>query len=604
MRWVKSHGLILLILLIGAVLRFWDFAEIPYTHDELSALGRTQVSDWNGFIETGVKKDNHPAGVQLLLWGMAKLGGYGAAWIKWPFALAGVWSIWLLYLVGGRLFSEHVGLIAAALLATLQYPITFSQWARPYAIGLTVVLVLTWALLRYREASGKGVLYLLIFAFAAATSGYVHYFALLQAVIVSLAFIPLLKKEQWLRLAEFSLLAFLLWLPHLGLTLFHLDRGGIGEWLQAPPGWFGWHMLKYIFQFSILPVAILIGAALPDWKGWGERLRSYPRVMLMAAFTLPFLIGYLYSVLRNPLLHQSVLLFSLPFFLLWFASFASSQKSVVRISVLLLLAFNIWTLSVDREHYGINYSSEYSSSLNWLSEMEHPHLSMHALVDLREDLVQFMQLEGITQAEMPIQMLEPLKDQNAVASWLDENDGDFLFLAMNAGTDPEVFAAALNQYPCISDVQYYNVGEAYLLSKKCDSREEIASRVFEGAASKLGSDNPYTESIELKWSQIPDSVNLHFKLDWQGEPDDAILVVEMSDEKPPYWRGVMLEDHINSDSVLQKAYHTLYRSEMDHEPDALIKAYVWANNASDLTAGGMKAYAVRANPNKYKLFRE
>ncbi len=99
-----------------------------------------------------------------------------------------------------------------------------------------------------------------------------------------------------------GLLGFALWLPHLGLTLFHLERGGIGNWLKAPTADYWQHMLSYTFQFSwwpILLIAIAIIPALLKWKEWFFKL---DRWVMVACFTLPFAIGYFYSIGRAPLL--------------------------------------------------------------------------------------------------------------------------------------------------------------------------------------------------------------------------------------------------------------------------------------------------------------
>ena len=63
-----DHLLIFLILAIGALLRFYDYASIPFTHDELSALIRTRFGSFHELIRNGVMVDGHPAGVQVFLY--------------------------------------------------------------------------------------------------------------------------------------------------------------------------------------------------------------------------------------------------------------------------------------------------------------------------------------------------------------------------------------------------------------------------------------------------------------------------------------------------------------------------------------------------------
>ena len=281
MAWVKKNRFILFILFVATMLRFWAFWEIPYTHDELSALLRTQISTWSDFIETGIKMDNHPGGVQLLIWLQTMLGGYFSFWIKLPFLISGIWCVWLIYLVGKRMFSESVALVAAALMATLQFPITFSQWARPYIIGLLVVLALTWVLLRYIQAEKRQWYWVAAYAVLCAISGYVHYFTLLQAIVISIASLPYFNRGQLLKITIGGVAAFVLWLPHLGLTLFHLDRGGIGNWLQAPQADYWMEIVAYTFQFSWWVPGLLILASIGSVLAVKQWWHVYSRYFLL-----------------------------------------------------------------------------------------------------------------------------------------------------------------------------------------------------------------------------------------------------------------------------------------------------------------------------------
>ena len=59
-----NNGLLLLIVITGSVLRFYNFSELPYSFDEFSALFRTRFDNLRDLIYFGVKTtDTHPAGV-------------------------------------------------------------------------------------------------------------------------------------------------------------------------------------------------------------------------------------------------------------------------------------------------------------------------------------------------------------------------------------------------------------------------------------------------------------------------------------------------------------------------------------------------------------
>ena len=134
--------LIVVIILVTALLRLWKLGQVPFMHDEFSALLRTRFDNFHDFIQLGVMPDSHPIGVQLFLWGWVQLFGWSEFWIKLPFALMGIGSVYLIYLIGRQWFNRKVGLFSAAFFAVSQLTVFYSQLARPYAAGLFFVLLM------------------------------------------------------------------------------------------------------------------------------------------------------------------------------------------------------------------------------------------------------------------------------------------------------------------------------------------------------------------------------------------------------------------------------------------------------------------------------
>lgn len=61
----NNYTLLFFIFIVAFTLRFYNFTAIPFTHDELSALFRTQFDNFQDLINDGIKFDGHPSGVQL-----------------------------------------------------------------------------------------------------------------------------------------------------------------------------------------------------------------------------------------------------------------------------------------------------------------------------------------------------------------------------------------------------------------------------------------------------------------------------------------------------------------------------------------------------------
>src|SRR5947209_5603733 len=118
--------LLSVILIVAALLRFWNFAHIPYMHDELSALARTNYNSLHDEIYYGVAKyDTHPVGVQLFIYFWIKIFGRSEIAVKFPFIICGILSVYITYLLSKNWFNNTVGLIAASFMAVLQYPVMY-----------------------------------------------------------------------------------------------------------------------------------------------------------------------------------------------------------------------------------------------------------------------------------------------------------------------------------------------------------------------------------------------------------------------------------------------------------------------------------------------
>ena len=92
MRWT-----FLALMALAALLRFWRLSDMPFMHDELSALVRLYPSLWET-IRIGVaQQDTHPPGVQVFEWLWTWLFGTSEFAVKLPFVLMSLAALPLLY---------------------------------------------------------------------------------------------------------------------------------------------------------------------------------------------------------------------------------------------------------------------------------------------------------------------------------------------------------------------------------------------------------------------------------------------------------------------------------------------------------------------------
>jgi len=362
---MKNNGIIIVfILVIATLLRFYRFFDIPYTLDELSALNRTFYSSFSELIEKGVYNDGHPALIQVFLFYWVHWFSYNEWVVKLPFILMGIASIYLIYRIGEEWFSETVGIMASAWMATLQFTIMYSQIARPYASGLFFVLGMTffWTLwLKKYPSKWFIALGYIIFT---ALSAYNHYFSLLQAVLIAFTGLFFISKKRLLNYVWLNLGAILLFLPHLSISLHQLSLGGL-NWLTKPNYSFFISYFQFIFHFSEWILALFLIIFLYSVIQYLRFKPPINRKWVLISFFLfitPLLFGFYYSIYKKPILQYSVLIFSFPFFLLFVLSFIPNLNKLKSLAIVVIIVLmNITTLIFKREYYSFFYNQGYDA---------------------------------------------------------------------------------------------------------------------------------------------------------------------------------------------------------------------------------------------------
>lgn len=361
--------LLFIILLTGGTLRLYNYAGFSLSNDELSALARLRFNSFSELIEKGVKTDFHPAGVQVFLFYWTKFFGISENAVRLPFVIMGIASVYLVYLIGKKWFNVAAGLLAAATLCVLEFPILYSQIARPYSPGLffTLLAAYSWSEIfseRIRNNSpGKPKSVFLSYAGFVIVVGacmYTHYFALLQAGIFCLAGLFFLSKENYKAYFIAGVVILLLYVPHLQIFLYQMSIGGIGGeagWLGKPGSDFFWKYLRYAFNNSNwLLIIFLVLLIFSIFFFNSSRGKNKFRLLAFLFFILPLLIGYFYSIFRNPVLQNSILLFSFPFFLLFMFSFITEPPKKILVSgVVVLLVIGSFSTVFQNKYYSTDH---------------------------------------------------------------------------------------------------------------------------------------------------------------------------------------------------------------------------------------------------------
>lgn len=399
-------GLVILVVAVAAGLRFYDLFALPLTNDETSALMRLNAKSVSELLGTVVWNDGHPMLVQVFLWYWTKWFGTAVWVVKLPFLLCGLGSVILMIRIGIRLGAAWAGLLAAAMLATLQFPLMYSEIARPYAPGLLLSLWAFYVWLRWLEVCKTEVAGINLWAkplILLSIAGYLgasnHYFNGLILALLFISGLMILPRNRWIRYLWPWLLGAALYMHQIGIFMHHLQVGSPG-WLQVPTWKSLFKHFMYCFGYSLWPIHVwLLGVLLGEliqkrkikWLGFDEILagskvisagadvdgsdlsekhqkRAINRVIWLL-YLSPLLIAYLYSVYRAPVFQDSVLLFSFGFGILGFALWVDRSALSLRLKaglVVLTLLVNLYVLLEDRNHRELFNNQSYDAAVKTL----------------------------------------------------------------------------------------------------------------------------------------------------------------------------------------------------------------------------------------------
>ncbi|MEX0966155.1 MAG: glycosyltransferase family 39 protein [Bacteroidia bacterium] len=633
----QNHLLLLLILTAAAILRFWNYGELPYMHDEFSALNRLKYDSLSELIEKGIMPDGHPAGVQLFLYFWVSLVGNDEVWVKLPFVLCGILSVALLYLIGTRWFNPTTGLVAAAFLTALQYPVTYSQIARPYASGLffTLLMVWGWTLFLFSQRKKTG---WIIFVAGAVLCSYNHYFSHFMAIIAGFSGLFFVQRKDlvWYIAAGAAILV--LYLPHFPIFLNQISIGGIG-WLAAPRPDFFLDYFSYIFHHSplvFLIVLVLVAGSLffKKYKNSGVQFRF----LSLCWFLLPLLTGYFYSIYFSPVLQYSVLLFSFPFLLLFLFSFLprlESKWNTALISV--ILAVCIITLVFHRHHYHYFYhhtfkavAEETAAAADSLGEE-----NLSALLSANPDNIQFY-FDEMNLRPASTHYLTSDIEVPKLKRILDSLSTPYVALGAMSAIPGEYLSIIRQQYPYMIKRKTGQEFEFYLYSKTESSVPGAQPLLFlwendiESADARLRLDSSYLSrensssgnmayrmdstlefgpAFRFSAEEIParegDLLTASIKIYAPDTPVAAVLALHISEgEKSIFWTHRPLMEYIRKPQEWQTAYLAINTGNTLWGPGKTMNIFIWNLKHEEFYLDDFKVEAVEGNRNRNILMEK
>jgi uncharacterized membrane protein len=600
------------ILLVAAVLRFYDYFNIPFTHDELSALFRTQFDSFSELIEKGVKTgDTHPPAIQVFLYYWVKLFGTSEWVVKLPFTLFGLLSVGLIYLIAKKWYNETVGLISAAFLASIQYMVIYSQTERPYISGLffslAMVYFLTQLIQNPEKNFYKNSAFYILFASLCA---YNHHFSLLFVAITGLTGLFLIQRKYIVKYLINASVIMILYIPNIPIVLYQMKIGGVEGWLAKPHNDFIINYLSYIFQYSIISIFLVAGLVI---FGFVKRAKMNDKLLLVSVlwFLLPFLIGFFYSKYVNAVLQYSVLIFSFPFLFFILFGHLKKQKPLINITIVaIILTINIFLLINERKHYTLFYNSPYVKILEDHETAQREHENVVSFVDSHRKITQYY-CDKIP-VQSPFFVIDSLNEKQLIALVKEQvKTADYLYLGAFSSNLPNTVPIIQDYFPRIEWQNNYLSGTTYLFSKEKRNRTDTihfseAEPLFTDSSNMYSCSfsKPFYEIIYSQYNFIDISVKVLVPENY----NDIVLVASLEDKKGNiHWGGSSFDKYISDDDIGQwiTIHHSVKLSDIYLKKNNItFKTYIWNKGNRNFTVKDFSVFLREGNSVVYGLLSD
>lgn len=237
--------MIWVILMLGLILRLISLNQSLWLDEAINTLA---VKNYNflNLITEYAKADFHPPGWFIILWLWTKLSGYSEIAVRIPSVVFGILAILFTYLIGKKLVSKNLGILAAALIAINPLHIYYSQEARMYSLATLAVLINILLFIKLIKREKASTVFLILSNVLVLASDYIAYFIFPAQLI----FLMVIRKKEiiktWIIALICALTLGIWWLP---VFLNQLNVGSVAS-ANLPT----WKFVLGAFDFKTLPL--------------------------------------------------------------------------------------------------------------------------------------------------------------------------------------------------------------------------------------------------------------------------------------------------------------------------------------------------------------
>ncbi len=209
------------ILIIAIFLRFYHFTSTPpglYPDEAINGNDAVAAAETGHFFQVFYPDNNGREGLYNdILALILKAWPVYEPWVlRIPAAIAGVLTVWGLYLLAAELFGDGTGLLAAFLLATSVWHIIFSRIAFRAILSPLLLVWAVWLLVKaFRQPPSSRAWWYIVTAAIVYSLGLYTYIAYRITALLLLVFIPFFRStpQFWRRTLVFFLVAVAVFAP-------------------------------------------------------------------------------------------------------------------------------------------------------------------------------------------------------------------------------------------------------------------------------------------------------------------------------------------------------------------------------------------------------
>ncbi len=503
-----------LIIIVASILRFINLGSMSLSNDELSSLTRVRFDSFSEMISKGVYIDVHPFGFQTFLYYWVKIFGESPFALRFPFVIASLISIGLIYQIGRKWFNELTALLSASAFSFLILPILFSQMARMYSLGImfSLLTVFFWSdflflnFYKNRNLSWWG------WFISMSIALHLHYFSFLFVSLVGVSGLFFVTRKELVKYIFGGFLSLLFFIPEIPIFMSQMNNGDTGSWMSKPSINYLKDFLFELFNNSYL-ICLLISFLFVFGILFGVKKEGQNRwrILSIVWFFMSFGIAFFYSIYREPILKFSTMLFTIPFLLLFIFSFVPFTLLKKRNTLITLFLFSficIYDTVVFGEYYTVNHFGIFRE----IAEDEQAWIKKYGLKNvplvINVTNPDYLNYYFNKMEEQPIIVSDRIqfpKDFSKLIKIVDTSSTPYFAYVWSSYTHPlEVPEIIRRKYPILIDKNYYFNASSFLFAKHAGDTS-VQTQLFSSICdfdNKLWSNDSKTISTEQFYSGI------------------------------------------------------------------------------------------------------